>query len=62
MPRDPANPPTLASLAAHCRERGLASQKIPERLEIVEEIPRNAMGKAQKSQLKQRYGAPAASR
>jgi acyl-CoA synthetase (AMP-forming)/AMP-acid ligase II len=62
VPRDPANPPTLASLAAHCRERGLATQKIPERLEIVEEIPRNAMGKAQKAQLKQRYGAPAVAR
>jgi acyl-CoA synthetase (AMP-forming)/AMP-acid ligase II len=62
VPRDPANPPTLASLAAHCRERGLARQKLPERLEIVDAIPRNAMGKAQKAQLKQRFGASAAAR
>jgi len=62
VPRDPPNPPSLASLAAHSRERGLATQKIPERLEIVDSIPRNAMGKAQKSQLKQRDGAPAPSR
>jgi cyclohexanecarboxylate-CoA ligase len=62
VPRDPAAPPTLASLAAHCRARGLATQKIPEQLEIVAEIPRNAMGKAQANVLKQRYGRVAAPR
>jgi acyl-CoA synthetase (AMP-forming)/AMP-acid ligase II len=57
VPRDPAAPPTLASLAGHCREQGLAAQKFPEQLEVVDAIPRNAMGKAQASALQQRFAA-----
>ena len=35
----------LASVIAHCRKAGLAAQKLPEQLEVVAEMPRNASGK-----------------
>jgi malonyl-CoA/methylmalonyl-CoA synthetase len=40
-------PVDLAGIEARCREK-LASFKIPRRFEIVEKLPRNAMGKVQK--------------
>jgi acyl-CoA synthetase (AMP-forming)/AMP-acid ligase II len=48
---------SLADLAEHCLELGLAKQKVPEQLEIVDEVPRNAMGKIQKPELRKRYSA-----
>ena len=45
---------TLVEVAEHCRELGLAKQKVPEQLEIVDEVPRNAMGKIQKPALRKR--------
>jgi acyl-CoA synthetase (AMP-forming)/AMP-acid ligase II len=48
---------TLDDLATHCREQGLATQKTPEQVEIVDEVPRNAMGKIDKNSLRARYGA-----
>ncbi len=51
--------PTLAGIASFCAERGLARQKSPERLEVVDEIPRNAMGKAEKVILRRRFAGPA---
>ena len=33
-------------------------QKIPEQLELVEELPRNATGKVLKHELRQRYDTP----
>jgi non-ribosomal peptide synthetase component E (peptide arylation enzyme) len=47
---------TLASLAQHCRELGLAVQKCPEQLELVDDLPRNAMGKVRKQDLRARVG------
>jgi acyl-CoA synthetase (AMP-forming)/AMP-acid ligase II len=49
---------TLAELVEHCRTLGLAAQKCPERVEVVETLPRNAMGKIQKQELRGRLGAP----
>ena len=43
-------PPTLAELQAFARER-LAPYKLPRALELVAELPRNAMGKVQKQRL-----------
>ena len=45
----------LSELARHCREAGLARQKIPERLEIAAELPRNASGKVLKHELRRRF-------
>lgn len=47
----------LAELARYCREAGLARQKLPEQLEIVAELPRNASGKVQKYALRRRFAA-----
>jgi acyl-CoA synthetase (AMP-forming)/AMP-acid ligase II len=46
---------TLVEIGEHCRELGLARQKVPEQLELVDEVPRNAMGKIQKPELKKRF-------
>jgi non-ribosomal peptide synthetase component E (peptide arylation enzyme) len=49
----------LAEVAAHCREAGLASQKLPEQLELVAELPRNASGKVLKHELRRRFAGGA---
>lgn len=51
---------TLADLVAHLRARQVASFKLPERLEIVEELPRNPSGKVLKRELRARFGAEGA--
>jgi acyl-CoA synthetase (AMP-forming)/AMP-acid ligase II len=45
VPSDPESPPTLPALAALCADLGLARYKVPERLVIVEALPRNPTGK-----------------
>ena len=55
VPADPAAPPTLDALAAFCVGAGLMRQKIPEQLEIVDALPRNATGKVLKHELRKRY-------
>jgi malonyl-CoA/methylmalonyl-CoA synthetase len=35
----------------------LAGYKVPKRVFVVEDLPRNAMGKVQKTELRRRYGA-----
>jgi len=48
---------TLDELVAWLRERSIASFKLPERLEVRDELPRNAVGKVLKRALR-RGGAP----
>lgn len=50
--------PDLAGIAEFCREAGLARYKTPERLELVDDMPRNASGKVMKAQLIKRFAAP----
>ena len=45
----------LAELVEFGRVEGLAIQKLPEQLEIVDRLPRNAMGKILKQQLRETY-------
>jgi non-ribosomal peptide synthetase component E (peptide arylation enzyme) len=45
VPADIRNPPDLAELARHCGASGMARQKIPERLVLVEDFPRTPSGK-----------------
>jgi non-ribosomal peptide synthetase component E (peptide arylation enzyme) len=47
----------VASAAAHLERAGLARQKFPERVELVEELPRTASGKVQKNVLRERIAA-----
>ncbi|WP_027141049.1 AMP-binding protein [Pseudofrankia saprophytica] len=55
-PAPGAAPPTLAELAAFLRGAGLMTQKIPERLEILDALPRNATLKILKHELRARFG------
>lgn len=48
---------SLAELRDFCTAAGLAKQKAPEVLELVDHIPRNAMGKIDKVTLRERYRA-----
>ena len=44
----------LTEIRRHCQLQGLAVQKCPEQLEVVEALPRNAMGKVLKQDLRAR--------
>ena len=46
----------LPELVRFCKEAGLMVQKIPERVEVVDVIPRNPTGKILKQQLRDTYG------
>ncbi len=57
VPVDPADPPTLAGLRAHARDR-LAVAKLPRELELVATIPRTGGGKALRRLLSPGGSAP----
>ena len=42
-------------MVAFCREAGLMTQKIPERLELTDDMPRAGTGKIVKKELKERF-------
>ncbi len=46
---------TLAQLAEHCQAAGLARQKCPEEVHLVDALERNPMGKVLKQQLQKRF-------
>ena len=46
--------PGADEVIAHCRTQ-LANFKVPKRVEILDSLPRNAMGKVQKNRLRERY-------
>lgn len=43
------------ALRLHCRQSELTSIKIPERIEIVDSLPKNAVGKIEKQTIRDRY-------
>src|SRR5690606_10904323 len=47
---------SLETVAAHCTARGLSRHKIPERLELVDALPRNLTGKVLKTELRTQFG------
>ena len=47
---------SLESLVQHCHSRGLSRYKHPERLVIVDALPRNQFGKVIKKDLREAYG------
>lgn len=51
----PGSDITLGALAEHCHAQGLSRHKSPERLEIVEALPRNLTGKVLKNELRRRF-------
>ena len=48
---------TLPSIFDHCQAQGLSKHKSPERLELVDELPRNLTGKVLKTELRSRFGS-----
>jgi 2,3-dihydroxybenzoate-AMP ligase len=50
--------PTLSSLVEFLQERGVAAYKLPDRLEVVGELPLTAVGKIDKKELARTVGAP----
>jgi cyclohexanecarboxylate-CoA ligase len=57
VPADPADPLDFDEMVAHCRAHDLMTQKLPERLEIVDALPRNPTGKVLKFELRDRYSS-----
>ncbi len=55
VPSDPDAPPSLDAILAFTVGKGLAKQKTPEQLEIVDALPRNPTGKVLKFELRERY-------
>jgi acyl-CoA synthetase (AMP-forming)/AMP-acid ligase II len=53
--RDDSAPRDIAGVAAFLRARGVAPYKLPERVERLDELPRNPSGKVLKRELKKRY-------
>lgn len=53
VPAPGSPPPTLDDLVVHLRAQHIASYKLPERVQIVEALPRNALGKVLKRRLRQ---------
>ncbi len=53
--RDESDPLTFDEMILFLKERNLMIQKIPEQLETLAEIPRNATGKPMKHELRARY-------
>jgi len=55
VPADKEAPPNLEDVFDFCTKAGLMTQKIPEQLEIVDVLPRNATGKVLKHELRKQY-------
>jgi cyclohexanecarboxylate-CoA ligase len=51
---EPGHEPSLDELTGYLDEQGIATQKYPERLELVEEFPMTASGKIRKNVLRER--------
>ena len=52
VPRDPRNPPTLAAICSYLDAEGLAKYKWPERLQLIDALPRTQVGKISKVTLR----------
>ncbi len=57
VPADPAAPIDLDGMAAYLKSERLMVQKIPERLELIDALPKNPTGKVLKRELRKRFGA-----
>ncbi len=55
VPADPAAPLTMAAMVRYCEDAQIMRQKIPEQLEIVGALPKNAAGKVEKARLREQF-------
>ncbi len=53
----PGTEPTLESVVSHLRDQRIASYKLPEQLVVVDELPRNPLGKVLKRELRTQVSA-----
>jgi cyclohexanecarboxylate-CoA ligase len=58
-PRDPADPLRFEEMVDFLKQQRLSTRKIPEQLEIVDDVPRNPTGKILKHKLREQYAARA---
>jgi non-ribosomal peptide synthetase component E (peptide arylation enzyme) len=58
VPSPGAEAPTLGELTAYLRKQGLMTQKLPEQLEILPELPRTGLSKVAKAQLREQFSSP----
>ncbi len=57
-PASPGDPVSFDEMVAWCRDAGLMMQKIPERLEVVDALPRNeTLNKVLKFKLREQFGS-----
>jgi non-ribosomal peptide synthetase component E (peptide arylation enzyme) len=56
VPREPTEPLSLEEMVEYLRGKELMVQKIPERLETLEALPRNPSGKILKRELRKQFG------
>lgn len=61
VPREGVEAPTLDEIIAALKDKEVATFKWPERLEVVEALPRNAIGKILKRELRAQIATPAQS-
>jgi cyclohexanecarboxylate-CoA ligase len=62
VPVDANEPPTFAALQQFLRDKSIRVHAIPEQLELVASLPRNASGKILKNQLREQFAGSAATR
>jgi non-ribosomal peptide synthetase component E (peptide arylation enzyme) len=53
VPADPRRPPGPEDITAYLRARDVATPKLPERLEVIDQLPVTATGKVQKYVLRE---------
>ena len=53
----PEASPTLDGIVEHLRAQNIASYKLPERLEVIETLPRNPVGKIVKGDLREKWAS-----
>jgi non-ribosomal peptide synthetase component E (peptide arylation enzyme) len=52
VPRDENDPPALDEINNYLKGEGVSVYKLPEKLKIIDEIPRNPVGKILKKELR----------
>jgi cyclohexanecarboxylate-CoA ligase len=57
QPRIGCDPPTVQDLAAWCQLNGLARHKAPAEVMVLDAVPRNALGKAVKTQIRAQWAS-----
>ena len=58
VPAEGSAPLELGEVFTFLTEEGLSTRKVPEQLEILDVLPRNAAGKVLKHELRARYATP----